>query len=83
MLFSSEIAEKHYAKHVKAILDMAVIQANDSMMVRACKEIRSHYYDEIANVLISCDGTWQQWGVSPLYGAVFVIAFETGKDWTT
>jgi hypothetical protein len=54
-LFSSEIAEKPYAKHVK---DMAVIQVNDRMMVRACKEL--------ANVLISCDGTWQRW-VSSLY----------------
>lgn len=77
----SPISNKPYAKHVRAILDTAIHQAKESM-ARACQEIRYHYNvqgDDIADILISCDGTWQRRGFSSLYGAVFVIAFETGK----
>jgi hypothetical protein len=28
---------------------------------------------------VSCDGTWQKRGFSSLFGAVFIIAYETGK----
>ena len=33
----------------------------------------------IADILISCDGTWQKRGYTSLYGVAFVIGFETGK----
>ena len=46
-------------------------------------EVRELYQasdgDEICNILVSCDGTWQKRGFSSLFGAVFVIAYETGK----
>lgn len=51
-------------------------------MFRAREEIRELYDaspDEIINILISCDGTWQKRGFSSLFGAVFIIAYETGK----
>ena len=35
--------------------------------------------DEVIDVLISCDGTWQKRGFSSLFGAVFVISHVTGK----
>ena len=31
------------------------------------------------DVAVSCDGTWQKWGHSSLYGVVLVTAIETGK----
>ena len=34
---------------------------------------------EVADVLVSCDGTWQKRGFTSLYGIVFIIAHETGK----
>ena len=34
---------------------------------------------EIADILVSCDGSWQKRGFTSLYGVVFVIAHETGK----
>ena len=33
----------------------------------------------MVDILISCDGTWQKRGFSSLFGAVFIIAYETGK----
>ena len=33
--------------------------------------------DEIVDVLVSCDGTWQKRGFSSLFGVVFVIAHIT------
>ena len=45
--------------------------------------MREHYGassgDEVIDILVSCDGTWQKRGFSSLFGAVFVIAYETGK----
>ena len=34
---------------------------------------------EIADVLVSCDGSWQKRGFSSLYRVVFIIARETGR----
>ena len=34
---------------------------------------------EIADILVSCDRSWQKQGFTSLYGAVSVIAHETGK----
>ena len=46
-------------------------------------EIRKHHEatseDDVIDVLISCDGTWQKRGFSSPYGVVFIIACETGK----
>ena len=73
--------QKPYTQHVNAILDKAILQAKESMM-RARLEIREHYDvedDQVADILVSCDGIWQRRGFSSLNGAVFVIGFETGK----
>ena len=53
-------------------------------MSRACQKVLEQYdyeleSDETADILVSCDGTWHQRGFSSLYGAVFIIAHETGK----
>lgn len=47
---------------------------------RACDEVRSQYNaspNETIDILVSCDR--QKRGHSSLFGAVFVIAYETGK----
>ena len=77
------VSQKPYAQHVEAVKEKAILQAKDSMK-RANKEVREHYDcdvgdDEVADILVSCDGTWQRRGFSSLYGAVFIIAHETGK----
>ena len=60
-----------------------LLQSNDSML-RARKEVME-FYDrdvgtgEIADILVSCGGTWRKRGFTSLYGVVFVIAHETGK----
>ena len=35
--------------------------------------------NEVADIVVSCDGTWQRRGFSSLNGVVTVIASETGK----
>ena len=72
-----------YAEHARAVCEKSILQAEASMK-RARQEVRQHYNDstkpgDIADILISCDGTWQKRGFTSLYGAVFVIAHETGK----
>ena len=53
-------------------------------MERARQEVREFYEIDVAggttaDVLISCDGTWQKRGFTSLYRVVFVIGYETGK----
>ena len=46
------------------------------------EEVHEHYgtsSDEVMDILVSCDRTWQKCGFSSLLGAVFIIAYETGK----
>ena len=35
--------------------------------------------NEVADIAVSCDGTWQRQGFSSLIGVVTVIAIDTGK----
>ena len=35
--------------------------------------------NEVADILVFCNGTWQRWGFSSLNGVVTVIASDTGK----
>ena len=71
-----------YTDHVRAICVEAVSLAESSMM-QARQEVREHYGatsdDNVVDILVSCDGTWQKRGFISLFGAVFVISFETGK----
>lgn len=75
------VSQNVYTKHSKAVRDQCILQAEASM-TSAREEVREHHgveSDEVADILVSCDGTWQKRGFSSLFGAVFVIAHETGK----
>ena len=75
------VSASNYRNHAKAVDKAAITQAQASMK-RAILEVREHCGVEpeaIADILISCDGTWQKRGFTSLYGAVFIIAYETGK----
>ena len=64
-----------------AVCDAAVAEAQDSLQ-QAREEVCEHYgtsSDEVIDILVSCDGTWQKRGFSSLFGAVFIIAYETCK----
>ena len=70
-----------YAVHAKVISEHCILQAEASLK-QAREEVREHYGvspDEVADILVSCDGTWQKRGFSSLFGAVFVIVYEMGK----
>lgn len=77
------VSSSVYPEYVHTVREKSILHAEASMK-KACTEVRQHYNDDtqpgdIADILISCDGTWQKRGFTSLYGAVFVIAHETGK----
>ena len=77
------ISAPQYAEHSKIVCAGCTLQAASSME-QARREVMEHYSidvasGEVADVLVSCDGTWQKRGFISLYGIVFIIAHETGK----
>ena len=76
------ISKNVYTEHVRATCKEATSHAQSSM-ARARAEVREHYGatsdDDVVDILVSCDGTWQRRGHISLFGAVFIIAYETGK----
>ena len=75
------VSQHAYQQHMKSVAMAACNQIQDCMH-EARAEIRNHYDAapvQVVNILVSCDGTWQKRGFSSLFGAVFVIAYETGK----
>lgn len=78
----SPVSTNIYSQHVKVICEQSALQAQVSMK-QAREEVYQYYGasndDDIVNVLVSCDGTWQRHGFSSLSGAVFITAHETGK----
>ena len=78
------VSKNVYTMHVQEIEKQAKLQVEDSM-TRARKEVHDFYCaksdndSDVVDVLVSCDGTWQRRGFSSFFGAVFVIAHETGK----
>ena len=71
-----------HTTHLLEIKTQAMVQA-EKCMKQARDEIRSFYSSvedgEVVDVLVSCDGTWQCRVFSSLFGAIFIIAYETGK----
>lgn len=75
------ISKNVYTTHIEAILAQAMLQVEQSM-TQAREEVRMLYGaegDDTVDTLVSCDGTWQRRGFSSLFGATFVIAYDTGK----
>ena len=61
------VSRNIYSLHMDAVCQAAVAEAQDSMQ-RAIEEVREHYgasSDEVVDILISCDGTWQKRGFLP------------------
>ena len=59
--------------------------ANNDSMQSASDELHNMANEkfgqknEVADILVFCDGTWQRWGFSSLNGVVTVIESDTGK----
>ena len=75
------VSKNVYTRHLTEVRHAAIRHAEHSLC-RAREEVQDHYgvssLDEIVDILVSADGTWQKRGF-PLFGAVFVIAHETGQ----
>ena len=77
--------------HIKSFNEMqqniaSVYQdsANNDSMQSASDELRNGHEkfsqkNEMADIVVFCDGTWQRRGFSSLNGVVTVIASDTGK----
>ena len=78
----SPVSTNIYTQTKKEVCEKSHQQALKSMK-SAIEEISKHYgaasSEEIVDILVSCDGTWQKGGFTSLFGAVFIIAYETGK----
>ena len=75
------VSQRAYGQHMKVVATGAAAEVEHSMK-RARMKICDLYDtspEETIDILISCDGTWQKRGFSSLFGAVFIIAYETGK----
>ena len=78
---SPPVSRNIHSLHLDGVCDAAVAEAQDSLQ-RAREEVHEHYStssDEVIDSLVSCDRTWQKRGFSSLFGAVFIIAYETSK----
>ena len=61
-------------------MNLSVKEVATEVMQDAVEEIREDAGDdEITDVSISCDGTWQKRGFTSLNGAVVIISTDTGK----
>ena len=75
---------KSFNEMQKNIVSVYQDVVNDSMQT-ASGELRDMAIDEfgqkneVADIVVSCDGTWQRRGFSSLNGVVRVIASDTGK----
>lgn len=80
------VSKNVYMTHVQEVEKQAKLQAEESM-VRAREKVCGLYGagsdgngdSDVVDVLVSCDGTWQRRGISSVFGAVFVIEYETSK----
>ena len=76
------VSKNVFTQHLKKITEELTYHA-DSSMIKAREEVREHYdagdTDEVIDIPVSCDGTWQKRGFISLFGAVFAISFDTGK----
>ncbi|XP_032242112.1 uncharacterized protein LOC116620586 [Nematostella vectensis] len=75
------VKPKSFSSHVRAIHRVSK-QVAGSEMAKAVKEIRKSKGckgDSVADISVSCDGTWARRGYQSLYGMVSAIGVETGK----
>ena len=75
------LSRNAYSENLRETCEI-VNSAVPSSMTTACDQVCNHYDaapNDVIDILVSWDGTWQKHGHSSLFGAVFVIAYETGK----
>jgi len=70
-----------YTNHAKKIEEATILEVSEIMKqarqyVRKINGALSN--DDIVDITVSCDGTWQRRGFSSLFGAVFIIDYNTG-----
>ena len=75
------VTKNVYTGYVREIREKSIVLANKSML-QAREEVRNLIDspgDDIVDIIVSADGTWQKRGFKSLFGAAFIISNETGK----
>ena len=70
------LSRNAYSENLRETCEI-VNSAVASSMTMACDQVRSHY--DAPNDVVDILGMWRKRGHSSLFGAVFVITYETGK----
>ena len=76
------VSKNVYTTLIQVTTTQAKLQAEESMTQareQVCKLYWSESDGDVIDLLVSCDGTRQHRGFSSLFGAVFTIAYGTGK----
>ena len=65
------------------VLSAAAKSTAEEVMLEACQELheleKTNNADDVLDVAVSCDGTWQRRGYSSLNGVVAALSMKTGK----
>ena len=71
--------QQNIASVYQAVADDPMQSASDELPNMANNEFCKKKKNEVEDVAVSCDGTWQRWGFSSLNAVVTVLASDTGK----
>ena len=68
--------------HIRELLDPQLLsepEIPNEQRMRLESIMMLQVPEEIVDLLVSCNGTWHKRGFISLFGAVFIICYETGK----
>lgn len=73
------VSINRYTVHTKKIEEVSIHEFQ-TIMETARQYVRkiNGAKSDVVDITVSCDGTWQRCGFSSLFGAVFIIEYNTG-----
>ena len=72
------VSKNVFTQDLKTITEELIDHAQGNLM-KAWIEHYEATSDDDVDILVSCDGTWQKRGFTSLFGAAFIVSFESGK----
>jgi hypothetical protein len=81
MNMPTPMTQKNYDRSVKFMTNIVQNVAEETMTEAAqeLKESKGEQVDNIVNISVSCDGSWQRRGFSSLNGSFTAISVDSGK----
>ena len=75
----SFLSQTHYMSHTEQIRKATKEEKKSNLSAAAAHLRKDAVPDEILNVTVTCDATWQKRGHQSLYGVMVVASWETGQ----